>query len=1566
MREDSITLYLELEKAKRTYNKSLKTMVISALLLVVFAAIALPGITKASFVGSDVINGPVIEGKPTIELDAYGVSFNPELLKTDADAKQWETAPKETNRIKVYVEPAFSVADITAGKDKNFAGTGRLRYNLYFVNGTNRSRVYSDQEVYVYFSPGSAYTTYKNLQSEFSLKQSLLVNDKDFHDYYLSNFLFLELYLKEALPQNGTFTWAAGNGIDATNLTTLNNAFAAPASDSAATLKNRSNPYHAAGTDKGLYLAPYSPIQYQAMPEWETAYRLPEVAYVAKTYFPEGLGDSKSLTQRDLEVFYTKLMNVPGLYDESFRTFYDPTKHLGLVDDFYTLSRTSVSDVSQLLSRDSHSGYYNAAGTLVGSGYDFLALPTFAGNFYRPATLVSPLNLEYGFLANQPALAGLNASDYGTAATTQTTNVLVPLATDNGDSYLANNGVDTFSVYTLERNSMRLTDLTNKAGGISTAGIDTTVPSDKLKSQVVPVLLTAPADFPGVKENYTYTQLKTMYDDPKNTKLSDYKFTSPELLNALFNTISDADRKSSSNDVVRNAFKPYQTYQILLSTPAAKTQWDRLFADAGSNGKRIINIGLSNQAGKRVIEDGINTVILGADNPAIFDAAAKLLGEKSSSDGTVNQSNVPILGDMMIWLAGATNPDSSQTWTQMAAPGKLTSDATSDVGQKSWNPLLRLSKVPINAAAGNGDYQAFTVIQWLSAQHKTFTLVPIKPKADAAGNIIGSDRASATTNATPVNNVDGKDFFTLLIDALVRFVKFILDNIIGNIFKMLAQLDFWVGGAIFKSAALGTANATQAAGPMNYLSTTMHGNTVAGGYSAMEQGYIMLQNLSLLMLVLIVVWYGFGAAVGDAAGGLIAQTELKDMFPRLAVAVFMIGTTVGGHIFSGSLILANLMLWVMDSLTIAVLSSGGFANFDNLFNVASKLGTGTPDFIAAAMLFLISLVMLVLFIAAACLFVARIILIWVLVLMGPLAWMFYAHHSTQSITRTWLKMLTQTIAIQFFWIVMLLIFTTIFAMDFTNIIGFGGTPAGSTVATATVAPSGSAAGVSGSESYVSSNATVEAPGTYTSAIQGYNGSYDKNSLAGITGDMTSGGTGSNSLGIDSTNIQNVGSYKGVSNGYQDRSYYNQETVVSDTYTSNVARQTQLLKVAGTWYGDAAQSATTGSVGNTPMDAGLQGSFTQIMNVLLSGIISGIFFFTLLKFTSRFASSALVSGMSTVNGVGGALREQLSRTTNLPGRAARSTIKGIGDRVAHPFKTTREDLSRGRAATTNAASGIGSARRKLSAAGNAIRTKGPVGAAGAAVQTQADKVRNFGSDLGHLAGGTRYKGDLHEKMNQLRTKQLPAPEAARVQKLMAQHGIAGDDYQAALDNPVSRNKLESVYAKEMLDTEREATASAHLTKHQGHSLEELRSEAKTAANSGDSTTATRLNRVMGAALTQVDEQLGDTNIQLYQTKLAAGEIATDHNYERLIAAKEIVDSGNLARRTDRDQKIAKVKALSPAPPQVEKVLETIKTTACVDEESAKSAERRLNARAAAGPGPVPNPPAPGEKPGRYSV
>ena len=1246
MKESSITLFLELEKAKKEYKKSLTTLVSIILCSILFITIAAPAMTRAAFVGSNVLVGPVINGKPTIELKAYGIEFNEELLSSNPDAKQWETEPNPDNAITVYIQPDYSYKKIVTGEDEEFKSTGEIKYNLYFINGDKRSEVYSNEDVYVYFSPGSTYTKYNNLKKEItSSSGSLIRTDEEFYDYYLSGMLFLELYLKEALPQNNAHVWKDINNNmvkEHPYYELLNNQLSYPEKDYLETLKGRETIFHVTNSDKGVYTPSYSPIQYHTMPEWESVYRINESAYIPKTYFSTDLTQDKNMTDVKLNDFYANLMNIPGLYQETFELFYDIDTRLQEESKYISLQRLNVTD--NLFGENLRDGYVSATETI--KGYDYFTLFTFTNNFYKTNNSTSPLNIEYDVLYGGSTLNNLDMSvdKITTISLKDYEQNLIPMSMDN----IYDDNLEKFSVYTLEKEYARATTIKRPVdtSTISTAIVEEeykSVETEKIKSNVVSIMVPREADD------------RTVYIVISEEELQE-KITDGTVKMNLSDSEQNDNFKHFLNQVCDSPWDKYQVYA-----------WDDKSTTAFNNL-------VANDDYYKIIKDGIKGPLIEGD----------LQNEDDMSNSDAR---------LLVFLAGWGQE--SPTWLYEAIANGTTGTwfwEGAEVSIKHDVPTELIPPPSASLATWAKEHNLEYVVKNYSDKDLTSILNCVVDDEGIDVPLMKNEGALGTVS--PGGDTKAADFFGKMVQSLIDAFSKILDLIIGNAFYALAKINLWAGFTIFSLTATGTSQATQAHGPFGYIESVMSGPQETGSTSIkMIDGYSMLQNISILIVLIIVVWYGFGAVMGDMMTGIIGQTNLKEMFPRLVIAIFMIGTTTNGHIFSGSIIIADLVLYIVDSFTQGILAASGgdgsVLDISTMFGLGNLVTEDSPNFIAAMMLFIITLGMLFLFVAGAFLFIARIIVIWVLILMAPICWAFYVHNSTASIATQWLKTFVKTTAVQFFWILLIIVFAIVFSMPKSTILG--------------IDPTADSAKGNGSGS------TTETE-------------------TGTEGETSDAGTGNDySSIIDKDGLDSL--VRTINYEYKESGYEKQKEIYQIVFESNIDSYNRIVSIAeaeeigetGTEVIEGPAKAFDSGIdlsGTSIPDSGL----TQIINVFLTGLMAGMFFFMLLKSTSSLVSGAVISGVGTVQSVGNNLKNQLQRPAKAPVRALNNKINKTGDGLATAVTNPRKTAIKG-------AAQLGKARDLK----NTAKQHGIGAAAAQAIAPTKKKVDDFKKELREAYG-----------------------------------------------------------------------------------------------------------------------------------------------------------------------------------------------------------------------------------------
>lgn len=245
------------------------------------------------------------------------------------------------------------------------------------------SPVYHNNEAYVYFSPKSVIEQYAAVKAEYSQFRTELERRASNGDakavvesgMYLATLAILESYLNETLMQDGTRAWSnfnteawSANGSFAgvakligenkmTAYARVNNSLSATDGKTSPTfldfdgLRARENVFHKAGTNDGIYVAPYSPIQFHAMPTSEDTYRFQVLASVPVSDLGEvtsytslfGALFDKVFTKSNpksvienlqagsassSDALFTTMMlhDVKDGYSKSFNAFYNPLK----------------------------------------------------------------------------------------------------------------------------------------------------------------------------------------------------------------------------------------------------------------------------------------------------------------------------------------------------------------------------------------------------------------------------------------------------------------------------------------------------------------------------------------------------------------------------------------------------------------------------------------------------------------------------------------------------------------------------------------------------------------------------------------------------------------------------------------------------------------------------------------------------------------------------------------------------------------------------------------------------------------------------------------------------------------------------------------------------------------------------------------------------------------------------------------------------------------------------------------------------------------------------------------
>lgn len=1450
---DGVTLFLEMEKAEKEQKKSLKTFLITVFMLVVFTTIALPGIVTASFINSDVINGPIIEKNPSIALDVYGIEFNEEILKNEPDSKQWETTPSENNKITAYIEPLFSAEEIASGNSEEFNKTGNIEYKVYFSNGENRSKVYTNADVYMYISPGSTYTTYDKLKKEIVLKQDIIKQNTDFFDYYNSVMLFTELYLKEALPQNSKYSWETANDIAPNN----------PLTDSLNNLMTGKGKTNFTSEDKtGLYIPSYHPIQYHKMPEWETMYRLTNIGYIENSYFSNDFKNQKNISSIELERFYTQLMNIPNLYEETFELFYNPLKRGTNESEYYTINR--ILFIDQTLNQNNFSGYKNATGDIVGDGYNYFAIPTLIQNFYKAEDIASPLDIEYGFLQGAPPLY----TEISLDKINKDVAYIIPLSSDKEEIYTYQNEIETYATYTLEKNANRLLQLenSNNSGFTSvnptTANLNPNV--EKIKSNVIEVRFSPKND----------SDLWT-----KSINISEFK----SLLNARFNPIWE-DTIINGAPLTEAQFTTSELQKLL------NEYWD--WAESGDIGS-----GMTSKENAKALGKILIWTIYSWDSDSTT-AFYKFLQDTSHKFGNTEKSGVSLfnhildnIGDGDGGLVRGYNNHAARRlaffslWADnspsLAAEGKRTLEIATQIQnyakilssnediKNKYNTSLIFDPSAYNQTDPKEIVRIYSIKSLLDALLKTSsTNDHIKESSFAAIivsvidlnsgislNVLDKNATEGSLISVEENNDGG--FFASLLKNLGLFLEKVLNIFIGELFYWMSDFLLKLGFNLFWNTATGTAKATGANpnvdGAVGYLNTVLDGGTGPNNYSSMEAGYIMLQNIALLMIVLVVMWYGFAAAVGDVSGGLIAQKELKDMFPRLVIAIAMIGFTVNGEIFSLSLTLSNIILWITDNLTLSILGTGVFENIDSLFNISQRMGAGqglgSINFMAAIILFIFALVMVILFVAGAVLFIGRIILIWILVLMGPLAWMFYVNKATQNITVTWLKMLTQTITLQFFWIVMLMIFASVFSMDFTSILGTDGI----------------------------NNIDTDNP-REIEVVSTVNPS------SGMDGFYTALNTEENISQSWTDDTDNVtGKVSSVSPLYYDRQYLNQQKIVKSVYDMNVQKEGRFVSVNPST-GTDDLIATENTKNETTM--------TQVLDISLAGIVAGIFFFTLLKFTSRFASSAMMSGLNTVNAVGNGVKEQFNRASSIPQNAAKSVI----NKAAHPIKTSKQGYQAIKTGKQKADDVMNTVAQQ---GGVTEAIKNRVDATKQAIKDAPKGVIEAAQSRANMLKGNLGKGKENgkERLEAFAKGTLNADDEKKVTNIMRDMNLQETDYKKL--KGVDRDKVDAAFRQELIKDAQKEEVDRRLLSSAGKTLGTLEREENRALQVGNQDKAKEIRSQIDSVAKAVESDYSAEKVEQYVKGHLAGNIPRDEKMEHMASMHVLANEGTMQHRKNAD-------------------------------------------------------------------
>lgn len=1462
MKENTLTLFLELEKAKKEYRKSLRSLVSVVLVALLFITTALPTFTKAAFTDSLYLNGPVLNGQPTLVLDAYGIEFSDDVLEDSSDASLWETEPSDGNQIKVFVQPDYSALDLANLKDEDFLKSGRIRYNLYFSDGEQQSEVYTDQEVYVYFSPGSVYTLYDNLVKEFRLKYQQIKNDDDFYDYYLSSISFLELYLREALPQNNAYAWKdstnGGQFGDNPGYQEINNLLNVPENNFYSSLKERNTPFHRANSEEGLYLAPYYPIQYNRMPNYESVYRVNETAYIPKGYYMTDYSQKKDISVSELEKFYATTLNIPGLYNETFKLFYNPEQRMiNSPDVFYTMQRLSVD--SSYLNAVAAGKYLTMNGMMVDG--EFFSLPTFTNNFYLNKEKISPLNIEYSTLYRENSLFALDVELTPTEnSQMEYRNILVPAL----DGYYNYNQefipAETNKVYGLENNFTRGHEIENDSS-IQTVGTQRgyiVEDVEKIQSNIIPITVPAP------KEHHIDNDLS-----PDEAKAAVQKYLDDgTLVDNMVSPLTKADKLEDFLNWLLDEGGPNEClYQYYA--------WDATSTVA------------------------FNTII---DRPGMYDkitGGIKRINTDSDSADDMNDEDSARLAFMALW------PEERGSELARYIAYKYYSGA----GTRNDIDNISSSLLPpsVKGAA-----------QWAKDNNFSMQTVLEEGNQDDIGRVLMSvinddnvdngiecglysaegvyDGASAGDDTGILGGIGG--FFKNLRDSLIEAIKWVIDVIFGNIFKFASEGILWLGYNIFRISALGSASVTTASGGFGYVENTMNAATVDGTSSSMANAYSVLQNLAILMLVLVVIWYGFGAVIGDMANGLVAQVELKDMFPRLFIAIFMIGGSINGDVFSGTFIVVDALLWVVDSLTIAVLSADSFGDINALFNFAGKLGNDwSPDAVGAMLLFILSIIMFFFLMAGALLFLTRMLLIWILILFAPIAWFFYIHRSTEGITKTWLRMLTQTISIQFFWIMLLIIFGLIFSMPTETIWGFNidDIDANSIPASA----------IQG-EDIGSGSAPEPAPKSYQ-----------------------------NNIDISPQEIN-----------YMNRGYLNQDDIYYTTtgidYVQNSSNEAELLPIWN-WSpidlnlavvgSDSIQSQILqGITDYVPGGPTFAASMVTMLGIVYSGLIAIIFFFLMLKLTSQFANSALANGVGTMQGVGQQLKQQFNQSN-----PARKMVEGGTRRLLNPKEALKDPSRVAGQARRAGLVGAGAAGAAI-AKGKELRNKGLKGSAAAATEALKDKTTRAAlgareavkkeASIWNKAFGRGDKKPLAEKKAELRkemdefirTGKLKGDDKLEARAAMAKLGLKGNTEELS---KTQRHDVANEMLKQRVKRGKDADFELAVIKRFGDTLGNIESKVSDMEKSGDPAQCERaanIRQSLQSFRAQHEQQYTEAGIKQYNEIVKKDPSARNYNMERHIALEHVRGDLKISQQELVSESAATLKSYAQNPERITQIRE----------------------------------------------